>query len=140
LPEINRNPIELCIQLSQSGANIFTIFWISIIRPEKKYMNISSSCIMFLEDKDRSFLIQKTKYINNRNREKKMLLINRKIRTAGLVLAVAGAAAAVTTMAAANLAIAASVAVKKAILENTADMSGSAEAETTVINPAETKI
>ena len=93
-----------------------------------------------LEDKDRSFLIQKTKYINNRNREKKMLLINRKIRTAGLVLAVAGAAAAVTTMAAANLAIAASVAVKKAILENTADMSGSAEAETTVINPAETKI
>ena len=93
-----------------------------------------------LEDKDRSFLIQKTKYINNRNREKKMLLINRKIRTAGLVLAVAGAAAAVTSMAAANLAIAASVAVKKAILENTADMSGSAEAETTVINPAETKI
>ena len=86
-------------------------------------MNISSSCIIFLEDKDRSFLIRKTKYIN-----------------AGLVLAVAGAAAAVTTMAAANLAIAASVAVKKAILENTADMSGSAEAETTVINPAETKI
>ena len=93
-----------------------------------------------LEDKDRSFLIQKTKYINSMNREKKMLLINRKIRTAGLVLAVAGAAAAVTTMAAADLAIAASVAVKKAILENTADMSGSAEAETTVINPAETKI
>lgn len=122
------------------GTNIFTIFRISIIRPEKKYMYISSSCIIFLEDKDRSFLIQKTKYINNMNREKKMLLINRKIRTAGLVLAVAGAAAAVTTMAAANLAIAASVAVKKAILENTADMSGSAEAETTVINPAETKI
>ena len=68
-----------------------------------------------------------------------MLLINRKIRTAGLVLAVAGAAAAVTTMAAANLPIAASVAVKKAILENTADMSCSPEAETTVINPAETK-
>ena len=103
-------------------------------------MYISSSCIIFLEDKDRSFLIQKTKYINSMNREKKLLLINRKIRTAGLVLAVAGAAAAVTTMAAANLAIAASVAVKKAILENTADMSGSAEAETTVINPAETKI
>ena len=102
-------------------------------------MNISSSCIIFLEDKDRSFQIQKTKYINSMNREKKMLLINRKIRTAGLVLAVAGAAAAVTTMAAANLAIAASVAVKKAILENTADMSCSAEAETTVINPAETK-
>ena len=103
-------------------------------------MYISSSCIIFLEDKDRSFLIQKTKYINNRNREKKMLLINRKIRTACLVLAVAGAAAAVTTMAAANLAIAASVAVKKAILENTADMSGSAEAKMTVTNPAETKI
>ena len=122
------------------GTNVFTIFRISIIRPEKKYVYISSSCIIFLEDKDRSFLIQKTKYINSMNREKKMLLINRKIRTAGLVLAVAGAAAAVTTMAAANLAIAASVAVKKAILENTADMSGSAEAETTVINPAETKI
>ena len=122
------------------GTNVFTIFRISIIRPEKKYVYIYSSCIIFLEDKDRSFLIQKTKYINNRNREKKMLLINRKIRTAGLVLAVAGAAAAVTTMAAANLAIAASVAVKKAILENTADMSGSAEAEMTVTNPAETKI
>ena len=93
-----------------------------------------------LEDKDRSFLIQKTKHINSMNREKKMLLINRKIRTAGLVLAVAGAAAAVTTMAAANLAIAASVAVKKAILENTKDMTESAEAEMTVADSAETKI
>lgn len=54
------------------GTNIFTIFRISIIRPEKKYMNISSSCIIFLEDKDRSFLIRKTKHINNMNREKNM--------------------------------------------------------------------
>ena len=103
-------------------------------------MNFSSSCIIFLEEQDRSILILKNEINLQQEQGEKMLLINRKIRTAGLVLAVAGAAAAVTTMAAANLAIAASVAVKKAILENTADMSGSAEAEMTVTNPAETKI